>query len=177
MLRRASFVFFVWLVFSSGACAQEDGPALIPERLQKIAAMSPLADRLKMDWKSSTPENIGRYMGLLAAANEVARVVALKNGRETPSDEDYAAGLAAWCLWPNKPPIAEPYWTKAYAAFGNEGVRAEIRSAVGPLVTEFPAYLAKGQSEAQEEIDTNWPKDPKAYFNSVLDLGKLSDVK
>lgn len=173
---RAAIIAVLVLTFSeSVVVAQEKGPVIIPERLQKIAASSPLAARLGVEWNTVFPENIGRYMGLLAAANEVAMVAALKNGRETPSDEDYEAGLAAWCLWPNKPPIAEPYWPKAYAAFGSESVRGEIRAAVGPLVTEFPAFIAKGQ--AQQVIDTQWPTDPKLYFNEVLDLGRLSDVK
>lgn len=175
MFRATTVAVLVSVFFGDVVMAQENGPIVIPERLQKIAASSSLASRLGVKWDSVSPENIGRYMGLLAAANEVAIVAARKNGRETPSDEDYEAGLAAWCLWPNKPPIAEPYWPKAYAAFGNEIVRGEIRAAVGPLVTQLPAFAQKGQ--AQEVIDTQWPKDTKSYFNEVLDLGKLSDVK
>ncbi|ESY22388.1 MULTISPECIES: hypothetical protein [unclassified Mesorhizobium] len=175
MLRAIIFATVASFIFCSFAKAQEDGPTIIPERLQKIALTTPLADRLHVKWGAASPENIGQYMGLLAAVNQVAIVVAMKNGRETPSDEDYFAGLAAWCLFPNKPPIAESYWPKAYGAFGNDKVRSEIRAAVGPLVSQFPAFIAKG--EAQQEIDANWPKDPKMYFSDVLDLGSLSDVK
>ncbi|AZN97184.1 hypothetical protein EJ066_07715 [Mesorhizobium sp. M9A.F.Ca.ET.002.03.1.2] len=175
MFRVAVIAFLVSIISASIVRAQENGPIVIPERLQRIASSSQLAERLGVNWGSVSPEEIGRYMGLLAAANEVARVVALKNGRETPSDEDYEAGLAAWCLWPNKPPIAEPYWPKAYAAFGNESVRDEIRAAVGPLVTQFPAFIEDGQ--AQQVIETQWPKDPKTYFSNVLNLESLSDVK
>ncbi|WP_095080576.1 hypothetical protein [Mesorhizobium sophorae] len=157
MFNAIRIAVFASIILSSSANAQEDGPSIIPERLQKIALTTPLAERLHIKWDSVAPENIGQYMGLLAAVNQVAVAVASKNGRDTPSDEDYLAGLAAWCLFPNKPPIAEPYWPKA-----SEKIRSEIRAAVGPLAAQFPAFIAKG--EAQQEIDANWPKDSKMYL-------------
>ncbi len=174
MLRVIAFIVLASVVISP-ARAQEDEPIIIPERLQQIALTTPMAERLHVNWQSASPTEIGQYIGLLAAVNQVAIVVAAKNGRDTPSDEDYLAGLAAWCLFPNNPPIAEPYWPRAYSAFGSEKVRAEIRAAVGSLATQLPAFIEKGS--AQREVDEKWPKDEKAYFNDVLDLGSLRDAK
>ncbi|PBB96446.1 hypothetical protein CK224_19175 [Mesorhizobium sp. WSM3862] len=165
----------VSMLLGAAAQAQEEGPSIIPERLQQIALKTPLADRLHVNWESASPTEIGEYMGLLAAINQASIAIALKNGRDAPSDSDYMAGFAAWCLFPNKPPIAEPFWPRAYGAFGSAKVRSEIRNAVRPLAVQLPSYIDK--DEAREVVEKKWPQDPKAYFSDVLDLGSLSDVK
>lgn len=172
---RLSVIALFGSIMLTPASAQEDGPALIPERLQKIAAQSPLAGRLNIKWGSPSTEDTGRYIGILAAANQIALVISMKNDRSEPSDADYEAALATLCLWPNKPPVAEPYWPLAYAAFGSEAIRNQLQAAVGPLAVELPSFIEAGSAEA--EIRAQWPTAEQEYFDSVLDLESLSDAR
>ena len=114
-------------------------------------------------------------MGLLAATNAVAQTIALKNDRKEPADEDYQAAFAAFCLFPNKPPLAEPYWSKAYAAFGSQSVRDALQRAVGPLAVTLPASIVSG--EGNNIVQYEWPTDSKKYAIEVLNLESLSDAK
>src|SRR5689334_22226565 len=89
----------------------EDGnsPIIVPERLQQLAAENRVAERLQINWNADVSSDaVSRYLGLLAAINEVAETIARGNQREVPGDNDYLAAMAAFCLYPpNKPPIAE----------------------------------------------------------------------
>lgn len=160
----------------SGASAQENGPTIIPEQVQRIAAEYPVASRLGIEWGSASPEQVGKYMGLIAAVNEAAKGIALKNGRETPSDSDFRAAFSAWCIFPpNKPPVAEPYWPKAFRAFGSGQIRQQIRAAVGPLAVQLSGLYDTG--EAVKAVESTWPTDEKNYWDEVINLKALDNVK
>jgi hypothetical protein len=175
MLRIAVLALVTSIILPLPTMAQDSGPVIIPEQIQKLAFQFPVAERLGIKWESATPDDIGRYMGILAAANEVAKAIALKNERATPTDEEYQAAFAVFCFWPNKPPNAEPFWQKSFAAFGNQSVRNVLQSAIRPLAVELPAHIAAG--DAQAAIDANWPIEPKAYFNDVWDFQSLEGTK
>lgn len=160
----------------SDASAQENGPAIIPEQIQRIAAEYPVANRLGIEWGSASPEQIGKYMGLIAAVNEAAKGIAFKNGRETPSDNDFRAAFSAWCIFPpNKPPLAEPYWPQAFRAFGDEEMRQAIRAAIGPLAVQLSSL--NNEDERVKTVESTWPTDSKDYFDNVLNLRALDNVK
>jgi hypothetical protein len=89
MMRLATWVVMVSLGMSSAALAQEHGPIVLPELIQQMAAKFPVAERLGIKWGSASPEDIGRYMGFLAAVKVVADTIAMKNEREMPSVADY----------------------------------------------------------------------------------------
>lgn len=172
MLRATLFAVTAVLAFQFGANAQEDGPVIVSEQVQRLAADFPIADRLGIKWGGASTADIGRYMGMLAALSEVAKTVGLKNGRETPSDDDYKAAFAAFCIWPpNKPPIAEPYWEKVMAAFDNAKVRDALRANVGYLTVELPSLISSGQ--ADDAVLAKWPKDEAGYSSSVFDFESL----
>ncbi len=134
-----------------------------------------MAERLGIKWGSATTEDIGKYMGMLAAATEMAQAIAINNKRDAPSDQDFQAAFAALCFWPNKPPNAQPFWEKTFAAFGNESVRQALQSAIRPLAVELPAQIEAGKAEAA--IQANWPSDSKAYMKDVWDFEMLNDVE
>jgi hypothetical protein len=141
-----------------------------------MAIEFPVAERLGIKWGAATPDDIGRYMGLLAAINQVATTIALKNERKTASDDDYKAAFAAFCLWPpNKPPLAQPYWNQAFAAFSKQDIRDALQAGVGPLAITLPASIEAGKGS--DVVLSEWPKIEAAYFTEVLNLGYLKDNK
>ncbi len=145
---------------------------IISERIQKLAVDLPITERLGIKKPVSSPEDIGRYMGLLAAMDHVAAAIGQKNGHKEPSDADYKAAFAAFCLWPpNKPPLAESYWADAIATFGNKKARERLSASVGPLAVELSPRISAG--EAEETIRTHWPTDQTDYFKHVLNFRAL----
>ena len=175
MSRFSVITFAVMAILPTLGLAQENGPVIVPERVQKLALQYPVAERLGFEWEAATPDDIGRYMGLLAGTYEAAKAIAFSNKRETPSDEDYEAAFAVFCWWPNKPPNAEPYWSKSFHAFGNESVRKAIQSGIGPLAAELPGQIEAGKAAAF--IEGNWPTDPKAYVTDVWDFELLNGAQ
>jgi len=171
---RAGVIAMATSIILSSPSAGEDGPKVIPERVQELAIKFPIAERLGIKWSAATPNDIGRYMGMLAATTEAATTIALKNGRKTPSDDDYTAAFAAFCFWPlNKPPLAEPYWDKAYGAFGNQKIRDSIQGAVGPLTVALPALIESGK--ASDVVLSEWPKTNADYLKGVLNFEGLAN--
>lgn len=140
-----------------------------------MAANYPIAQRLDINWPDATPEDVGRYIGLVAAIEQVADTIAEKNGRKLPTDDDYNAAFAAFCFWPNKPPLAEPFWPNAFAAFSSPDVRQRLRESVGPLAIDLPQLIADG--EAAAAVEFKWPTNGTDYLSEVLDLKSLSDGK
>jgi hypothetical protein len=176
MLKKILVLVVAGIASMSNASAQENGPTIIPEQIQRIAAEYPVADRLGIEWGSASPEQIGKYMGLIAAVNEAAKGIALKNGRETPSDSDFRAAFSAWCIFPpNKPPLAESHWPQAFRAFGNEEMRQAIRASIGPLAVQLSGL--ENDDERVKAVESTWPKDSKDYFDEVINLKALDTVK
>jgi hypothetical protein len=172
MIRLAAWVMVVSLWVSSMALAQENRPIVLSERIQQMAAEFPVAERLGIKWGSASPEDIGRYIGFLAAANQIAITIAEKNDRKIPSDADYQASFAALCIWPpNKPPLAEPDWQNAFAAFDNQNVRRALQEAVGPLAVSLPKEIDAGEGE--KAVLEKWPTSNEGYWGSVLNLKDL----
>jgi hypothetical protein len=158
-------IWVVWFVMTGIASAQ-NGPVVIPEVLQEVAMKYAIADRLGIKWEGASTDDIGRYMGFLAAANEVARGIASKNSRETPDVQDFEAAVAALCVYPpNKPPVLEKYWPNMFPAFYDTELRDAIKGAVGPFASTLPSKLS-------ESADPKfWPQDEQEYKNKVLDFG------
>lgn len=176
MARAAILMLAASLAVSSAALAQENGPVVLSPQIQQLATKFPIAQRLGIKWGSASTNDIGRYMGFLAAANEIADAIAVKNNRKEPSNADYMAAFASLCIWPpNKPPIAESSWKSAFAAFDNQKVRDALRAGVGPLATSLPKEITAGKGA--EAVMMNWPKKKKAYWSGVLNLGNLPNAK
>lgn len=175
MPRKAFLALVTVSMLTPPVAAQDSAPVIVPERIQKIALEYPVAERLGIKWEAATTDDIGRYMGMLAAANEMAQAIAIKNNRASPDDADFQAAFAALCFWPNKPPNAQPFWEKTFAAFGNESVRQALQSSIRPLAAELPAQIEAGNAEAA--IQANWPSDPKAYMTDVWDFEILNGAK
>lgn len=173
-MKRVFLILISLLLVAMPSRAQENGPVIIPELIQKMALSFPLAERLDIKWDTASPEDVGRYMGLLAAASEAATTIAAKNGRTIPIEVDYQAAFAAFCLWPpNKPPLIEPQWNAAVAAFGSQQARDLIKAGVGPLAIALPAAIESGKGA--DAVITTWPQNMIDYGNQVLDLKGLID--
>ena len=138
-----------------------------------MAAELPIAERLKIKWDAISTDDIGRYMGLLAAVEQVAIAINVKNGgKGKPSDEDYRAAFAAWCFWPlNKPPLAEQYWSKTVAAFSSQKARDALQAGLGPLAAELPALIKGGQGS--DAVIATWPQDETDYVDKVWNFKNL----
>lgn len=184
--------FLTWLlagficVAPTVVMAQEDGPSIIPARLQEIARELPIAERLGIVWKDATPEDVGRYMGIVAASYEVAKEIASKNGREAPDDKDYLAAMSAFCFFPNKPPLVESYWPRTYSAFYSTYTRMSLSDAVGPAAVElaekFTFYPSTENMALAQEIDVDsivedLPTSEGEYLSDVLNLQNLPPVE
>lgn len=175
-MRLAIFALAISAAITSTAAAQGNGPVIVPDRIQQLATEFPVAERLHIDWADASLEDIGRYVGLLSAVNEVANSIAAKNDRKTASDDDYRAAFSVFCFWPvNKPPLAEPYWNEAAAAFGSEKVRAALGSSIGPLAVALPAMIKDGS--ASDEVLKKWPQSQAEYMKYVLDFESLKNAK
>ncbi|RWD06694.1 MAG: hypothetical protein EOS58_06725 [Mesorhizobium sp.] len=175
-MRLAIIVLAISGMITSAAVAQGDGPVIVPDRIQQLATEFPVAERLHIKWANASVEDIGRYVGLLSAVNEGANSIAIKNDRKTASDDDYRAAFSVFCFWPvNKPPLAEPYWNDASAAFGNEKVRAALGSSVGPLAVALPSMIKDGT--ASDEVLKKWPQNQAEYMKYVIDLESLKNAK
>lgn len=164
--------FLVFFAITEGVVAQENKPVIVPERVQTLAAQYPIAERMGITWDKATIEDTGRYLGLLAGINEAAKAIAIKNDRNEPSENDFKAAFATWCIWPtNKPPMVQDYWKSVAPAFYDEKLRAKIQAAVGPTAWDIPKLLDKGVSEA--EIVEQFPITDTEYFSSVINLKDL----
>ncbi|MEZ2221524.1 hypothetical protein [Rhizobium sp. RCC_161_2] len=179
-MRNQLFSAIVLMVFSfSGdAMAQENGPTIIPEQLQKLALKFPITERLKIDWNEAAPEDVGRYLGFLAAVNEVALTVAKSHDRKEPSEVDFLAALSIECIWPNhKPPLVEASWPLQEPAFYNAAVRETIRAAVGPVARELPDRIEKLGQDLYASSGGELPTQPDRYYKDIFDIKKLTGGK
>lgn len=178
---RKQFVSAFILVASSisaVAIAQENGPMIIPEQLQKLALEFPVAKRLNIDWNKSGPNDVGRYLGFLAATNEVAITVANSHDRKEPSEVDFLAALSIQCIWPNnKPPLIEESWPLQAPAFYNAAVREAIREAVGPSAKELPDRIEKLGQNAYAASGGDLPTQPDQYYKDIFDIQRLTGEK
>ncbi|WP_119392715.1 hypothetical protein [Taklimakanibacter lacteus] len=181
-MRRIIASAFVVLVSVSPVQALGEGgdnvPIIVPERLQQIAGGLPIAERLNIDWnKEVKADDVSRYLGLLAAVNEVAVAVAKKNGRDVPGDNDYYAALAAFCLFPpNKPPLAEKYWYATFDAFYDAKTRAALDKSIGPLTYGIPKLLEESSGDASKLLDF-FPKTEDEYLTDVINFKELESQK
>lgn len=168
-----------FLALAAIASAEDFYPTVVPERLQELALKFPIAGRLNIDWAKATPMDTGRYMGALASANEIAREVAKRAGREKPEDADYIAGLSAQCMWPpNKPPVFEKYWPILFTAYYDSRVRAALHEAVGPNVQALTEAIEKsGTDVIVEQTSTFFPANLEDYFTKMLNPEPLEEVK
>ncbi|QPC44508.1 hypothetical protein HW532_18485 [Kaustia mangrovi] len=159
---------------SVATVSAEDGPIIVPERIQEIALEFPVSKRLEIDWAEAEASDVARYMGFLAATTVIAEKIAKGNSRERPSDDDYRAALTAQCIGPpNKPPLVQEYWESEVPAFYNSKVRATLREAVGPLAVEIASNWGEGQDKAWSTVDATWPTKADAYFDKVLNVRPL----
>lgn len=171
-------LFVAVLLVPIRASAQENGPIIIPEKLQRIAAdpKFKLADRLGIKWDGATIEDTGRYLGLIAAASELAMSISNKDGRKEVDENDFAAALSILCLYPpNKPPLVEPYWGNIMPAYFNQSVRTVLDKAVGPGAIELTNAYKTGMSV--EGIFEKYSSDQVDYSANFLDLNSLGEIK
>lgn len=166
-----SFIF-------GAALAQENRPVIIPEQLQKLALEFPVAKRLNIDWSHAGPNDVARYLGFLAAVNEVALTLASSNDRQEPNESDFLAALSIQCIWPNnKPPLVEKSWPSQEPAFYNAAIREAIREAVGPAAKDLPDRIQKlGQSGFAASVG-ELPTDSNEYYKYIFDAQRLAGGK
>ncbi|AYG66892.1 MULTISPECIES: hypothetical protein [unclassified Rhizobium] len=173
-----SAIIFVASFIPGAATAQENGPIIIPEQLQKLALEFPIAKRLDIDWNKAEPNDAGRYLGFLAAVNQVAITVANSHDRKEPNDVDFLAALSIQCIWPtNKPPLVEKSWPFQEAAFYNATVREAILKAVGPSAKDLPDRIEKLGTVAYAASGGDLPTQPDQYYKSVFDAQSLTGSK
>lgn len=152
--------------------AEEHRPAIVSERVQEIARDIGVAVELGIVWEDASPEDVGRYMGILAGASEVALVLARENGRFAPSDEDYQAALIALCFFPpNKPPLLSEFWPDVYPAFYSQEVRDILSQNVGGVAVEWPELLREHGIRAAQML--GYPQEQELYLEQVINLGNL----
>ncbi|GEC42170.1 hypothetical protein CN221_37560 [Sinorhizobium meliloti] len=177
---RKHVVTVILLASSVGgaAFAQENGPAIIPEQLQQLALKFPISKRLSIDWNNAGPDDVGKYLGFLAATNEVAITVANSNNRKEPGEVDFLAALSIQCIWPNnKPPLVEASWPLQAPAFYNAAVREAIREAVGPAARELPDRIEELGSAAYASSGVDLPTNEAEYSKYIFDTDKLTGEK
>lgn len=169
-----SSVFACALLFGGNALAQQTEPVIVSERAQEIAAGYPIADRLGIDWDGAEPADTGRYIGLIAAAETVAREIARRNEREEPIDADYHSAFIVFCLWPpNKPPLVEKYWEVQETAYFDSEMRSILADAVRDVAVKMPAFFSDFDQSEFEAVNAELPIDQKSYFDFVFDLRPL----
>ncbi len=178
---REQFISAIILITSFipvSAMAQENGPVIIPEQLQELALKFPIAERLKIDWNNAAPDDVGRYLGFLAATHEVAITVANSHDRKEPSNVDFLAALSIQCIWPNnKPPLIAESWPLQAPAFYSAAVREAIREAVGPTAKELPDRIEKIGQDAYAASGGSLPTNAKQYYQDVFNIQKLPGEK
>jgi hypothetical protein len=151
---------------------EQNGPTVVPDRLQQLAQKFPIAENLKINWDSATPSDVGRYVGFLAAVNVVATEIANKNDRKFPNDEDYIAAISIQCMFPpNKPPLVKPYWDLLFPAFYDEATRNKLKQAVQAKAFDLANVFAKPEvfSDFENNPSKFLPSDQKTYFDTVFD--------
>lgn len=173
-MKWSAFCLIVLVSFApTKSMAQENGPIVIPENLQRIAADPKfgLAERLGISWEKANPDDTGRYLGLLAGVSEIATTIAAQNGKKEAGEVEFLAALSIACLWPpNKPPLVQNYWGKIIPAYWDKDVRMQLDKAVGPGAIEISNAISKGES-----LDAIFAKyqDEASYSANFLDLGRL----
>jgi hypothetical protein len=171
-------LFVIILLVPMNAVTEENGPIIIPEKLQLIAADPKfgLAERLGIKWDAATIQDTGRYLGLIAAASELAISISNKAGHKEVDENDFAAALSILCLFPpNKPPIVEQYWGNIMPAYFNQGIRSVLDKAVGPAAVELTnAYKA---GESGEGVYAKYSPDEAGYSANFLDLNRLGELQ
>lgn len=170
------------MIAGSEASAQEaqseNSPVIIPERLQLLATQLPVASRLGIDWQQASTADITKYVGFLASTAVLAKDMAKRNERSTPTDDDFLAALTLQCIWPpNKPPFVERYWPDQVAAFFDVNVRNALREAVGPVGWDIPAVLGKYGKEQFAAEGGFLPLNENEYFDQVFDPRHLPATK
>lgn len=171
--------FALMLAIGGQAVAQEDdGPIILSERLQEIALEYPIAERLGINWKDTGPDATTRYIGFLSATNVLAKEIADRAGRESPTDDDYRTALFLQCIWPpNKPALVEEYWSLEQPAFYSAAIREALRKGVGPGADKFAAVLAETQSpDATFANVASHAVDKDTYFAEFFDVRILSGL-
>lgn len=175
-MRHPILTMLAWslLTFVTFDYATADEPVIIPEALQRIAAEQNVASRLGIKWEAANPTNAGQYMGTLAAAEIVAQTIAERNGRASPTKDDYLAGLASICLWPpNKPPVlTSEDRQRLYPAFYSTKLRQSIPNAVGKVAVGLPGSIS-GSGASLAAISDAFPKTRDDYFKSVFNPDAL----
>lgn len=175
-MRHPILIVLAWslLTFVTFDYATADEPVVIPETLQRIAAEQNVASRLGIKWEAANPTNAGQYMGMLAAASIVAQTIAERNGRKSPTRDDYLAGLASLCLWPpNKPPVltSEDH-QRLYPAFYSAKLRQSVPKAVGQAAVGLPDSIS-GSAAALAVVSAVFPKTRDDYLKSVFNPDAL----
>ncbi|WP_163266471.1 hypothetical protein [Chelativorans alearense] len=154
---------------------QEFTPIIISERVQEIAAEYPLAGRLGIEWPDATQEDMGRYIGLLAAAQTIASEIARRSDRAALQDSDYRAAFITLCFWPNKPPLVEFSWDAQMSAFYDVKERTLIKEALGDDAIALSAYVEAGDVDKLRAAVDALPQDPEDYFSTVFDAPLVSE--
>ncbi|WP_146258140.1 hypothetical protein [Sinorhizobium medicae] len=162
------------ILSSSPAHAEGNQPLILSTRVQEIARDYSIEKRLDIDWNNAKPEDITRYVGLLASAQTIAGEIAARNDRKQPEEADYRAAFISLCLWPpNKPPFVEQSWPAQIPAFYNEDERALLRKAVGTTAASLPFYFSQLTQAEFEKAATSLPTEQEEYYADVFNVPLL----
>ncbi|MCZ8546312.1 hypothetical protein OOJ09_19155 [Mesorhizobium qingshengii] len=173
-----SFAAIVGTNVSAQDTQVENGPVIIPERLQQLATEFPVARRLGVDWQKASAGDITKYVGFLASTAVLANEVASRNKRKAPSDDDFLAALSMQCIWPpNKPPFVEQYWPAQIVAFYDEKVRDALRKAIGPAGFGMPSVIEKYGKDQFAAEGGFLPQKEDDYFKQVFDPRQLPGAR
>jgi len=176
--KKSTYAMLLVLICGQAVAQDENGPIILSERLQELALEYPVAERLGIDWAEPSENAVGRYISFLAATDVVAREIASRAGRESPTDSDYQTALFLQCIWPpNKPVVVEEYWPLEEPAFYSAAVRGLLQKAVGPGAETFAATLSETQSReaalAAMEA-SSFLKSEDEYLTNIFDLRYLT---
>jgi hypothetical protein len=166
------------VTLATEAVAQQNEAYIIPEQLQKLAIDAGIAERLGIKWDAPKAKDVSHYMGMLATAAVLAKEIARRNERKTPTDADFLAALASTCTWPpNKPPTIKDEWPTFYPAFFDARLRNALPMALGPQAVTLPMVLKRQEHVLPMNQTFEFPKDKMLYFKDVLDVRKLPKAK
>ena len=158
----------------SPADAEDNQPLILSTRVQEIARDYGVEERLQIDWNEAKPEDITRYIGLLASAETIAAEIAARNDRKQPEEADYRAAFISLCLWPpNKPPFVEESWPAQIPAFYSAKERALLREAVGKTAASLPSYFSQFTEAEFAKAASALPGAREAYYSDVLNVPLL----
>ena len=169
----------------------------VSELVHALALDFRVHESMGIDWNDASSEDVGNYMGMLAAVDVIAETISLQNDRLLPSLSDYAAAFTAACLWPpNKPPLVRHDWQLLYPASYDLSTRTRLSAAVGEIAIHLPnefTYLeqydltyatgtvysglayVEGVLVLDPEQEIALPTEKTEYYEKVLDLRQLRD--